>query len=151
MNWSPHATVACIIERDDKLLFVEELSQGKHVFNQPAGHIEQNETIEAAALRETLEETGWRVELNGLVGLYTYTAPSNGVTYYRFCFAGTAIEKVSEQLDPDIISEHWLSRDDLSNMTSEQFRSPLVLKCIEDYDNKALAHLDFIYEHAPQA
>jgi 8-oxo-dGTP pyrophosphatase MutT (NUDIX family) len=59
-RWTPHATVATIVVRDDRFLMVEEISAGEAVFNQPAGHIEAGETIEAAAIRETLEETHWR-------------------------------------------------------------------------------------------
>lgn len=87
MSWQPHITVATVVERDGKFLFVEEFKAGQHVFNQPAGHLEANETLAQAALRETLEETAWDVELTGVVGIYLYTAPSNGVTYQRICFA----------------------------------------------------------------
>ncbi|WP_343586978.1 NUDIX domain-containing protein, partial [Pseudomonas sp.] len=78
MTWQPHITVATIVEHEGKFLFVEEFKAGQHVFNQPAGHLEPNETLPQAALRETLEETAWEVELTGVVGIYLYTAPSNG-------------------------------------------------------------------------
>ena len=74
------------MEQDGRYLLVEEIVDGETVLNQPAGHIEENESILEAALRETLEETGWHVELTDLVGIYNYSAP-NGVTYYRFSFA----------------------------------------------------------------
>lgn len=147
MTWTPHATVATIVEREQHLLLVEELSHNRRVFNQPAGHIEEGESIFDAAVRETLEETGWLVELIGLVGIYTYTAPANGVTYYRFCFAAKAIQKQSDKLDADIIAAHWLDRNQLQAMPSGQLRSPLVLKCIEDYDARPMIPLAAIYQH----
>ncbi|HAB01477.1 MAG TPA: NUDIX hydrolase, partial [Pseudomonas sp.] len=91
MSWHPHITVATIVEDEGKFLFVEEFKAGQHVFNQPAGHLEPNETIAQAALRETLEETAWEVQLSGVVGIYLYTAPSNGVTYQRICFAARPV------------------------------------------------------------
>ena len=145
MTWTPHATVATIVEKDGKLLLVEERSHGKTVFNQPAGHIEQGEKIQIAALRETLEETGWEVELSAFIGLYTYTAPQNGVCYYRFCFAAKAIKQLSKELDEDIIAAHWLSLDEVRTL-GEQLRSPLVLKCFEDYYEKPHLSLDTIFE-----
>lgn len=146
MIWTPHATVATLVEKDGKFLLVEELSHGQAVFNQPAGHIDEGETIETAAVRETLEETGWRVSLKGLIGLYTYTAPQNGVCYYRFCFSAEALSKESDELDTDIIAAHWKSLDEIRAL-GEQLRSPLVLKCFEDYYSKTHLPLDIIYEH----
>ena len=80
MTWYPHVTVASIIENDGKFLFVEEVANGKRVINQPAGHLEAEETLIEAAQRETLEETQWQVAIDGVVGMGLYVAPGNGVT-----------------------------------------------------------------------
>lgn len=150
MIWTPHATVATVVEQNGKLLMVEEHCHGKQVFNQPAGHIDENESIFDAAIRETEEETGWQVELLHMIGVYTYLAPENGVTYFRFCFAAKPIKKVSEQLDKGIIAAHWLSASELKEL-EPKMRSPLVLKCIDDYFNRSPVPLDHIYEHAQNA
>lgn len=145
MIWTPHATVAVVVEEDNRYLLVEEISHGERVYNQPAGHIEEDESIFDAAIRETLEETGWIVNLESVVGLYTYKAPSNGVTYYRICFAAKAVEKVSDKLDSDIISEHWLTYDEIVTKY-QQLRSPLVKTCIDDFRENKRYPLDLIYE-----
>lgn len=146
MIWTPHATVAVVVEDDqDRFLMVEESSRGQIVFNQPAGHVEENEKITDAALREALEETGWQVRLDHFLGLYTFIAPANGVTYYRFCFAATALARLTDDLDDDIIAAHWFDLEDLKARQS-QLRSPLVLKCIEDYRNGRRFPLDVIVE-----
>lgn len=132
MTWKPHATVAVIAEKDSRFLMVEERSRGRIVFNQPAGHVEEHEGILDAARREALEETGWEVEPRHFLGLYTYVAPANDATYYRFCFVADALKQASEELDDDIIATHWLTYDELREC-QEKLRSPLVLKCIEDY------------------
>jgi 8-oxo-dGTP pyrophosphatase MutT (NUDIX family) len=146
MTWTPHATVAVVVEDDQgRFLMVEESSHGQLVFNQPAGHVEEDERILDAARREALEETGYQVRPDYFLGLYTFTAPANGVTYYRFCFAATALKKITDNLDDDIIAAHWLTLDQLRER-KHQLRSPLVLQCIEDYRNGRRFPLDVIVE-----
>ena len=89
-RWDPHLTVATVVEDQGRFLLVEETVGGKPVFNQPAGHVEPFESLKDAAIRETLEETGWEIELTAWQGLYVYHSPRNGVTYYRHCFASLA-------------------------------------------------------------
>ncbi|WP_060482936.1 NUDIX hydrolase [Pseudomonas sp. NBRC 111119] len=133
MSWQPHITVATVIEQDGKFLFVEEFKAGKAVFNQPAGHLEPDESLAQAALRETLEETAWEVELTGLVGIYLYTAPSNGVTYQRVCFAARPVRHHAHlALDSDITRALWLTRDELL-ADPARWRSELVPRCLDDY------------------
>ncbi|NMT63941.1 NUDIX hydrolase [Marinobacter orientalis] len=146
MTWTPHATVAVIVEDDQgRFLLVEEFSHGQVVFNQPAGHVEEGEKIIDAVLRETLEETGWTVEPQHFLGIYTYKAPANGVTYYRFCFSAKALDRVTQQLDDGIIAAHWLTPDEI-RQRSEKLRSPLVMQCIDDYRNGRRFPLDVIVE-----
>lgn len=133
MTWSPHITVATVVEDNGRFLLVEELAAGQAVFNQPAGHLDADESLLDAALRETLEETGWQVELTAVTGIYLYTAPSNGVTYQRVCFAAKPLHHLPEHpLDEGIIGPRWLTRDELAAQP-ERWRSPLVLRCIDDY------------------
>jgi len=131
-DWHPHLVVATIIERQDQFLMVEEVADGSRVINQPAGHLEQGETLVQAAYRETLEETGWQVALTGLTGFYLYTSPHNGVTYFRCNFYGTALEDTDAELDTDIIAAHWMSYRQIQSW-QPHLRSPLVLRCIDDY------------------
>ncbi|WP_087500025.1 NUDIX hydrolase [Pseudomonas sp. SID14000] len=144
MTWQPHITVATIVEHEGKFLFVEEFKANKHVFNQPAGHLEPNETLPQAALRETLEETAWEVELTGVVGIYLYTAPSNGVTYQRICFAARPVRHHADMaLDSDIVRAVWLTRDELL-ADPARWRSELVPRCLDDYLKGPLHSLDLL-------
>ncbi|AKA23816.1 NUDIX hydrolase [Pseudomonas chlororaphis] len=133
MEWQPHITVATIIEDQGHFLFVEEFQGEQAVLNQPAGHLDANESLLQAAIRETLEETGWDIELTGVVGIYLYTAPSNGVTYQRVCFAGKPLRHHPDyRLDDGIIGPRWLSRDELLALRP-QWRSELIIQCLDDY------------------
>ncbi|WP_417514051.1 NUDIX hydrolase [Marinobacter sp.] len=144
MTWTPHATVAVVVEDEHgRFLMVEEHSSGRVVFNQPAGHVEEDEDIIDAVRREALEETGWDIEPEHFLGLYTYKAPANGVTYYRFCFIGKARKQVTEQLDAGIIAAHWMSLEDIRQL-GKKLRSPLVIKSIEDYRRGRCYPLDVI-------
>ena len=146
MTWTPHATVAVIVEdSQQRFLLVEEVSRGRVVFNQPAGHIEEDEPILEAVHRETLEETGWTIQPTHFIGMYTYKAPANGVTYYRFCYAARALEQVTTNLDDDIIAPHWLNLEEVRAL-GEKLRSPLVLQCIEDYRNGRQFPLDVVVD-----
>ena len=133
MHQIPHITVATIVEREGKFLMVKENSGGRLVYNQPAGHVEVKESLLDAAVRETLEETAWRVNLENLLGIYQYTSPENGITYIRHCFIAKALEpRTEDDLDQNIAEAVWISLEDLEQRESEM-RSPLVLETIRDY------------------
>ncbi len=133
MQQLPHITVATVVERDGKFLMVKEKSNGRIVYNQPAGHLEENETLLAAAKRETLEETAWQINIRFLLGVYQYTSSDNGISYVRHCFIADAIEPRTESpLDEDIIEAVWLRPEAIQQLESE-LRSPLVLQAIRDY------------------
>jgi len=132
-NWAVHATVACVVERDGRYLMVEERDKatGKMVFNQPAGHLEDGESLTEAVHRETLEETGWRIQLRGLIGLSLYRVPTRGNTYFRTTFLADALDRVTgAAIDPDIHAVHWLSYEEILNY-SDKLCSPVVLEVIE--------------------
>lgn len=133
MHQLPHITVATIVERAGKFLMVKEKSGGRLVYNQPAGHVEIEESLLDAAIRETLEETAWRVNLEQLLGIYQYTSPENGITYIRHCFIAKAIDPRTERdLDEDIAEAVWISLEELEQRESDM-RSPLVLEVLRDY------------------
>ena len=135
MDKQIHLTVATVVERDGKYLCVSEYDGDKLVINQPAGHVEPGEELKAAAKRETLEETGWHVELTGFMGITTYKAPSNGITYYRVCFsAKTERFDPNYELDADIEEALWLSYEEMLER-QEFMRSPLVLQAVENYQD----------------
>lgn len=134
MIWKPRLTVAAIIEQDEHFLMVEETIDGNSTLNQPAGHVEDGESILEAVVRETLEETAWKFQPQYLIGIYRWVH-DNGDTFIRASFSGLATEFNDEQaLDPDIDEAKWLSMDDLVQAERQQrLRSPLVMRCINDF------------------
>lgn len=141
MRFIPHVTVATIIENQGRFLMVEEHRDGRLVLNQPAGHLEEDESLINAARREVLEETGCTVEITGVVGIYLFKA-ANGVCYQRSCFAGQLLEEHPElELDEGIVRAPWMTLDEV-RARSADLRSPLVLDCIVDYITKPHHSLD---------
>ncbi len=127
-------SVAAIVERAGRFLLVEEvIEQGRRVFNQPAGHLEPGETLLEGVCREVLEETAYRFEPHGLVGLYLYANPDSHITYLRVCFHGaTVAHDPARSLDAEIVRAVWLTRDEILKR-GDRLRTPLVLRCLDDY------------------
>ncbi len=133
MIWKPHATVAAVIERDSKFLLVEEVIHGAHVYNQPAGHLDPDETLLDSVIRETREESAWLFTPEAVTGIYLWKHPDNGETYLRVAFCGQCSDHDPKQaLDTGIVQAVWKSRDELLRRP-EQLRSPMVINCIDDY------------------
>jgi len=133
MKWHPDLTVAAIVERDGRFLMVEERIGGARVLNQPAGHVEDGEALLAAVCRETREETAWAFEPAWLLGVYFWRNPGNRRTTVRFAFAGhVAGHDPGQPLDSPVIATHWLTAGEL-RAQEQRLRSPLVLRCIDDY------------------
>jgi len=131
--WQPDVTVATIVVADGRLLCVEERANGRLVLNQPAGHLEPDESLLDAALRETLEETGWEVRLTAFVGAYQWRAPETGRHYLRFAFAAEPVaHDPTRPLDEGIARALWMAPSELRAAT-ERHRSPLVWRAVADY------------------
>ncbi len=131
-RWTPHVTVATVVVRDGHLLLVEERIDGRDVLNQPAGHLEPGESLAAAAVRETLEETGWAVRLSAFIGVYQWTAP-DGTAFLRFAYAAEPVSHdPARPLDEGILRALWLSPADLQ-AEHARLRSPLVWEVVADY------------------
>jgi len=125
-------TVASVVAREGRLLLVEERIDGALVLNQPAGHLDPGETLAEAAVRETLEESGWDIQLDAFIGSYQWTAPG-GVSYLRFAFAGTPLRHhPGRPLDTGIERAVWLSPEELQAQAARH-RSPLVWQVAADW------------------
>jgi 8-oxo-dGTP pyrophosphatase MutT (NUDIX family) len=135
--WQPDVTVATVVVRDGRLLMVEERAQGKLVFNQPAGHLEPDESLSEAALRETREETGWDVKLTAFIGAYQWKAAnadgSENRHYLRFAFAAEPLaHDAGRELDEGIVQALWMTPTELQQQQARH-RSPLVWQVVQDY------------------
>jgi len=148
--WKPSVTVAAIIEREGRFLLVEEETSDGIRFNQPAGHLDPNESLPQAVTRETLEEAAYDFTPTALVGMYMsrYLSSRTGkeVTYLRFAFCGELGAQHDRPLDHGILRTVWMTREELLTC-QEKHRSPLVLRCVDDYLAGKRAPLSLLYTH----
>ncbi|HEU5442227.1 MAG TPA: NUDIX hydrolase [Steroidobacteraceae bacterium] len=130
---NPEITVAAVVEAGNRFLVVEERIESRLVINQPAGHVERGETLLEAVVREVREETAWLFTAKELVGVYLWRHPGTGRTTKRFTFSGVVTDhRDGQPLDDGIVGTHWLTLAELEGR-EQQLRSPLVLRCLEDY------------------
>jgi len=133
MIWKPNVTVAAVLEQDGKFLLVEEETADGLMFNQPAGHLENGETLLAGVVREVQEETAYRFEPTGLLGVYHWRHPKKDLTYLRFAFLGNITgHDPAQPLDEGIVRACWLTPEEI-RATQARHRSPQVLQCVEHY------------------
>lgn len=144
-TWCPHVTVATILaDADNRFLMVEENIRGRLRYNQPAGHLEPEETLIAAAKRETLEETGYDVRIDALVGVYQYWNPLHANQTLRFSFCGSILKRrPHHELDTGIVRTLWLTYADISAL-GEKLRGPAILASIRAWQDGTRLPLDIL-------
>ena len=146
MIWKPHVTVAAVIEQDGRFLLVEEHTDEGLRFNQPAGHLEEGESLLAAVVRETLEESAHHFQPTALIGIYLWPHPHKDLTYLRVAFTGTVTGFDPQRpLDHGIVRALW---QDAAELPAERLRSPLVAQCIADYQAGRRYPLDMLRDIA---
>jgi 8-oxo-dGTP pyrophosphatase MutT (NUDIX family) len=131
--WQPDVTVATVVVRDGAFLIVEEEVSGRRVLNQPAGHLEPDESLVAAGVRETLEESGWDVVPTALIGLYQWKSPVDGRHFLRVALAADPVRHhPGRSLDEGILRAFWMTPRELQ-AAEGRHRSPLVMRAVQDY------------------
>ena len=145
--WKPNVTVAALIERDGRFLLVEEETDDGLRLNQPAGHLEQGESLVDACAREALEETAWHFRPTSLVGIYQWPRQRGEVTYLRFAFAGElGLEEPGRPLDTGIVRAVWLTPAEIE-ASRQRHRSPLIVQCMHDWQAGRRFPLDLIHHY----
>jgi 8-oxo-dGTP pyrophosphatase MutT (NUDIX family) len=140
-RWKPSVTVAAIIERrvgdTPEFLLVEEHTPEGLKLNNPAGHLDPEESPEQGVIREVLEETACVFTPDRVVGIYLSRfrrpARDEDVTFVRFAFGGrVGAPDPDRRLDDGIVRTVWMTLAEL-RASRARHRSPHVLGCVEDY------------------
>ena len=142
-----HLTVATVVERNGEFLMVRETKDGVQVLNQPAGHVEPGEDVIAAALRETLEETGWEVEITGFLGFSNAMSVVTGITYYRLVFIAEPVKfNPKAEIDSDIDSAEWMTLEEIKDPSNTP-RSEMVHQAVDDFMSGRVFPLEIFRNH----
>jgi 8-oxo-dGTP pyrophosphatase MutT (NUDIX family) len=149
IRWKPSVTVAALMERDGKFLLVEEHTDSGLKLNNPAGHLDPGESPADGCAREALEETAHHFKPTALVGIYLsrFRKQSTGedITYMRFAFCGTVGDEVPGMaLDDGIVRALWMTPEEI-RANEHRHRSPLLLRCLDDYLAGKRYPLDMVY------
>lgn len=148
-----HITVAAIIEYNQKFILVSDKTTEGLKLNQPAGHVEANESILEATIREVKEETSLDFIPEYLIGIYYFQANTDN-TYVRFCFSGSLQNYMQRPepsaMDEDVVAVNWYLESEIRDKISEH-RSPIVLQCLNDYLAGKKFPLEVINYIQPQA
>ena len=142
-----HLTVATVVERNGEFLMVRETKDGVQVLNQPAGHVEPGEDVIAAALRETLEETGWKVKITGFLGFSNAMSVVTGITYYRLVFIAEPVKfNPKAEIDSDIDSAEWMTLEEIKDPSNTP-RSEMVHQAVDDFMSGRVFPLEIFQNH----
>jgi phosphatase NudJ len=147
-RWKPNVTVAAVIERDGRFLLVEETTADGLKLNNPAGHLDPGETPAEGCVREALEETAHRFRPTALIGIYLSrfrrSRDGEDITYLRFAFTGEVGENTGAPLDEGIVRAVWMTEAEI-RASVDRHRSPLLLRCLDDYLAGKRYPLDMVY------
>jgi len=155
LRWKPSVTVAAIIEREGRFLLVEEETPEGLCLNNPAGHLDPGESPMEGCAREALEETMHRFTPTHLLGIYIsrfQRAQAAGdiedITYLRFAFVGELGDVVpGRSLDTGIVRTVWMTPEEI-RASAARHRSPLLLRCMEDFLRGQRYPLALVYTDA---
>ncbi|HHJ15952.1 MAG TPA: NUDIX domain-containing protein [Gammaproteobacteria bacterium] len=104
---NPNIVAGCIAEWEGRILLCKRAIEPRYgLWTLPAGFMENGETTEQAALRETLEEAGAQVEIAGLFGIFSIPHISQVYLLYRGELCNGAYEPGPESLECRLFEEH---------------------------------------------
>lgn len=115
-----NVVVGCIVKKEDKFLMVKEgHGRCQGMWNFPIGHLEENETIIEGAKRETLEETGYEVDIHKMLPITELY--QNNKKYILIRFLATPKEKIKDY-ENTIAEIKWMRQEEILNIPKQDFR-----------------------------
>lgn len=117
----PKVAACTIPVLDGRLVLVQRsIDPGRGKWTFPGGYMDRGETVEDAATRETLEETGLTVALDGLLGVFSYATSPVVVVVYRARVTGGRLEVMPECLDARFFCPAEIPASELAFPSTEQ-------------------------------
>jgi ADP-ribose pyrophosphatase YjhB (NUDIX family) len=140
-----YAIVDVLVERDGKFLIVREGKKGReNMWNLPGGHVDNLETIAEAAIRETQEETGYKIELTGFLGIYQALYQAKDLNVAGPVFLGKVVdgEATTSSKHPEI---KWVTAEELIVMANRgEFWTKYPPLLVKDYQRRGAYPLELV-------
>lgn len=136
----------CLVEKDGKLLMVQEAKKKWYgMWNFPSGHVEDNESIRDAAVREVFEETGCKVMLTGVLPIATLELGDVKAVVVRF--VANLIEENIKFNEDEILDVKWIEIDEIKNMSEDKIRGyDSCMDILKWYEEKRIYPIDVFDE-----
>ena len=137
----------CVVSDNNRILMVQQGKGAiKELWNFPSGRLENKEKILNAAIREVEEETGYKISISGLLGVYNFISINNEQVI-MFCYIGQVVGGSLSYDNNEIINVKWLSFDEIDELSDSKLRThTLIRKIIDDLKNKPALPLDVVYD-----
>ncbi|HEX2181702.1 MAG TPA: NUDIX hydrolase [Rubrobacteraceae bacterium] len=117
----PKLVAGAIVEFGGEILLIQRaIEPGYGLWTFPGGFVERGEVAEAAAARETLEETGLEIEITGIVGLYTYEDQVPAIAVFAAEVTGGEPVPLDETLDVRAFPRDGLPWAEMAFPSTEQ-------------------------------
>lgn len=121
LDYPNESVVALLLNSRNEICFIKSLryTTQKIEWELPAGGVEKGEDVLAAAKREVVEETGFKVR--SLKFVHTYN-PSNGMSNQNAHIVfGEVEEEKQEEFDTDEVGEVcWLSLEEIKDLIKKR-------------------------------
>ena len=128
---------SAIIIKDKKMLLVYNIKHEKVRIETPGGKIEENETPEECAARESFEELGIKIRVKELLGKYGTNTPEG--YFESYMFITEIVEGEPEVKAPDEISKFgWYSKEEIEEFIDKGLLVPNLIVAFEDLKKKNL-------------
>lgn len=112
---NPNIVAGCIPVMDDKILLCRRAIEPRYgLWTLPAGFMENNETLEQAAMRESMEEANAHVELEQLYTVFSLPHVNQVYVMFRARLLEDNFSPGIESLEVDLFEENRIPWEELA-------------------------------------
>ena len=112
---------SCVIDNNKILMVQENKSDIQGLWDLPGGKVKINEDIKQAAIRETLEETGYNIDLDNILLIQNYIT-NKGVLLIIYFYATLSDSRQVEYRKSEISNVKWFTLEEIKNIPKKNIR-----------------------------
>ena len=112
---------SCVINNNKILMVQENKTDIQGLWDLPGGKVKINEDIKQAAIRETLEETGYNIDLDNILLIQNYIT-NKGVLLIIYFYATLSDSRQVEYRKSEISNVKWFTLEEIKNIPKKNIR-----------------------------